>query len=79
IEYLRHNDFFDDRDVVNFVDAFNNIVYNYRNEALTDVYIGINSSKSMREWLDQYAEADEKNRAEYVVNIESTIDELFGE
>ena len=79
IEYLRHNYFFDDRDVVNFVDAFNNIVYNYRNEALTDVYIGINSSKSMREWLDQYAEADEKNRAEYVVNIESTIDELFGE
>jgi hypothetical protein len=79
IEYLRHNYFFDDRDVTNFIDAFDNIVYNYRNEGLTDVYIGIRETKSMREWLDQYAEADENNRQKYVINIETSIDELFGE
>ena len=77
IEYLRKNYFFDDRDVVNFIDAYNSIIYNYRYEALTDVYISINSSKSMREWLDQYAEADENNRQKYVVNIETSVEELF--
>jgi hypothetical protein len=33
----------------------------------------------MREWLDQYAEADEANRVKYAVNIETTVSELFGE
>jgi hypothetical protein len=78
IEYLRHNYFFDDRDVTNFIDAFDNIVYNYRNEGLTDVYIGIRETKSMREWLDQFAEADENNRQKYVINIETSIDEIMG-
>ena len=31
----------------------------------------------MREWLDQYAEADENNRQKYVVNIETSVEELF--
>ncbi|MBQ4628955.1 MAG: hypothetical protein IJB44_07740 [Clostridia bacterium] len=78
IDYLRKNFFFDDRDVTNYIAAYNNIYYNYRHEGLTDVYISINSSKSMREWLDQYAEADETNRVKYAVNIETSIDDLFG-
>ena len=79
IDYLRKNFFFDDRDVTNYIAAYNNIFYNYRHEGLTDVYISINSIKSMREWLDQYAEADEGNRVKYAVNIETTVSELFGE
>jgi len=79
IDYLRHNFFFDDRDVTNYINAFDNIIYNYRCEGITDVYIGIKGTKSMREWLDQYAEADENNRQKYVVNIETSIDQLLGE
>ncbi|MBQ4628960.1 MAG: hypothetical protein IJB44_07765 [Clostridia bacterium] len=78
IGYLRQNFFFDDRDVMNYIDSYNNLIYNYRHEGLTDVYIGINSSKSMREWLDQFAEADEANRVEYAVNIETSIDDILG-
>lgn len=79
IDYLRHNFFYDDRDVENYINAFNQIIYNYRAEGITDVYISINSSKSMREWLDQSAEADENNRQKYVINMESSIDSVFGE
>ena len=69
IDYLRHNFFFDDRDVENYINSFDNI---------TDVYIGIKGNKSMREWLDQVAEADENNRQKYVINIETSIDEIMG-
>ncbi|MBE6896213.1 MAG: extracellular solute-binding protein [Ruminococcaceae bacterium] len=79
IDYLSQNFFFDDRDVTNFIDAYDNLYYNYRYEGLTDVYINLNKSKTMREWLDQYAEADEANRVKYAVNIETTVSELFGE
>ena len=78
IDYLRHNFFFDDRDVENYINAFDNIIYNYRQEGITDVYIGIKGNKSMREWLDQFAEADENNRQKYVINIETSIDEIMG-
>ncbi len=78
IDYLRHNFFFDDRDVENYIHAFDNIIYNYRQEGITDVYIGIKGNKSMREWLDQFAEADENNRQKYVINIETSIDEIMG-
>ena len=78
-DYLRRNFFFDDRDVANYISAFENIIYNYRPEGITDVYIGIKGNKSMREWLDQYAEADENNRQKYVINIETSIDSLLGE
>lgn len=76
-DYLRENFFFDDRDVTNFLDAYRNLYYNYRCEGLTDVYINLDDSKSMREWLDQYAESDENNRQKYVPSIESSIEELF--
>ena len=50
IDYLRKNFFFDDRDVTNYIAAYNNIYYNYRHEGLTDVYISINSSKEEILW-----------------------------
>ena len=78
VDYLRQNFFFDDRDVTNFIDAYNNLYYNYRHEGLTDVYINLDKSKTMREWLDKYAEADENNRQKYAINIETSVDELFG-
>ena len=76
-KYLRQNFFFDDRDTKTFIEAYQNLYYNYRNESINDVYISINNSKTMREWLDQYAEADENNRQKYVVNIETSVEELF--
>jgi len=79
IDYLRNNYFFDDRDVTNFINAFNNVYYNYRHEGLTDVYINLTDNKSMREWLDQYSESNEANRLKYAINIETSIDDLFGE
>ena len=79
VDYLRKQYFFDDRDVNNFVKMYDTILYNYRCEACTDVYINMNSSKSMREALDAYADADEQNRVKYVVNMETTAEEIFGE
>ena len=78
IDYLRKQYFFDDRDVYNFVDMYKTVLYNYRHEACTDVYINMNSSRTMREALDAYADADEQNRVKYVVNMETTAEEIFG-
>ena len=79
IDYLRRFYFFDDRDVHNFMNMYNTVLYNYREEGVTDVYININSSKTMAERLDQFADADEANRLKYIVNMESSIEEIFGE
>lgn len=79
IDYFRRFYFFDDRDVTNFMNMYNTVLYNYREEGVTDVYIGIRDNRSMQESLDAYAVADETNRIKYIVNIESSIDEIFGE
>ncbi len=78
ISYFRRFYFFDDRDVENFVNMYNTVLYNYRCEYVTDVYININGSKTMSERLEQFAEADEQNRQKYIVNIESSIEEILG-
>jgi len=77
--YLRQYFFYDDRDVTNYMNAYKNVLYDYRDEGLTDVVINISNSRTMSEWLQKFEDADEENRKKYVVNIESTIDELFGE
>jgi hypothetical protein len=78
IEYMRKQYFFDDRDVHNFVEMYKTILYNYRHEGITDVYINIRDNKTMQESLDSIADADEANRIKYVVNMESTAEEIFG-
>ncbi|MBQ6171693.1 MAG: hypothetical protein IJK34_03545 [Clostridia bacterium] len=78
IEYMRKQYFFDDRDVHNFVEMYKTILYNYRHEGITDVYINIRDNKTMQESLDAIADADEANRIKYVVNMESTAEEIFG-
>ncbi len=78
IEYLRKQYFFDDRDVLNFVEMYKTTLYNYRCENVTDAYISIDRNKTMQETLEKYENADEENRVKYVVNIESSADEVFG-
>ena len=78
IEHLRRQYFFDDRDVTNFVNMYRTELYNYRHEALTDVYISVPGNISVRERLESYSEADEENRQKYVLHIEPTCEELFG-
>lgn len=79
MDYMRRFYFYDDRDVHNFMSMYENILYNYRNEGLTDVYISLTGGKSMSEWLEQFADKDEENRVKYLVNIESSIDSIFGD
>jgi len=76
--YLREYYFYDDRDVSTYLNAYNNVLYEYRNEGLTDVVINISNSRTMSEWLQKFEDADEENRKKYVINIETTIDSLFG-
>ncbi len=77
-DYLRKQYFFDDRDVTNFMKMYHTILYNYRHEGITDVYINIKGNKSMQESLESFANSDEDNRLKYVVNMESTAEEIFG-
>jgi hypothetical protein len=79
ISYFRRFYFFDDRDVTNFINMYKTVLYNYRCEYVTDVYININASKTMSERLAQFEAADEANRLKYIVNIESSIESIFGE
>lgn len=78
VDYLRRFYFYDDRDVRNFLYMYDTVLYNYREEGVTDVYIGINGTKTMTEWLTQYEKADETNRVKYIVNMESSAAAVFG-
>ncbi len=78
IDYLRKQYFFDDRDVNNFALMHKTILYNYRCENVTDLYINPNGSKSFSEVLESYVNADEENRLKYIVNMESSAETIFG-
>ena len=78
IDFLRKQYFFDDRDVNNFVKMYKTEYYNYRHEGVTDVYININRSKSMSEWLEQFAAADQTNKEKYIDNMEKSAETIFG-
>ena len=79
LSYMRQYYFYDDRDVECYRRGYENVMYDYRNEGLNDVVININDSKTMVQWLEQFEPADEVNRQKFVVNIESSIDELYGD
>ncbi|MBQ6172153.1 MAG: hypothetical protein IJK34_05910 [Clostridia bacterium] len=78
IDYLRKQYFFDDRDVNNFVKMYETTLYNYRCENVTDAYISIDRNITMAETLGKYENADEDNRIKYIVNMETTAEEIFG-
>ena len=79
IDYLKRYYFYDERDINVFINSFRNAQYEYRDESLTDIVIGISDSKTVIQWIDSYRDAYEANRQKYVVNIEDTILELYGE
>ncbi len=62
----------------NFVKMYETTLYNYRCENVTDAYISIDRNITMAETLGKYENADEDNRIKYIVNMETTAEEIFG-
>ena len=79
IDYLMRYYFYDERDIVTFINCYRNAQYEYRLENLTDIVINIDGSKTVMQWIDSYRDAYEADRVKYAVNMEDTRVALFGE